>query len=117
MPWELLIFLGIVLSLLGMIWGLNWNLTKVTNALLKNQQNLLDRVQSKDPMTYAQLSTLTNYSSNSNDEYISQTDEAELARLSSLAGIGDVSYTDPEHAAVMEDLRGFGIDLDDIDRT
>lgn len=65
-------------------------------------------------MTYSQMTALTAYSPTSNtEEYFSQSDQAELGRLSKLNGLGDVMYEDPEHAAMLEDLKGIG--LDDID--
>jgi hypothetical protein len=61
------------------------------------------------------MTALTNSSSTSNvnDEYISQTDQAEMARMASMApGLGEPLYTDPEHEAVLADF-GIGIDIDD----
>lgn len=62
-------------------------------------------------MTYGTMTALTNSSSISSpvDEYISRTDEAEMARMT---GVGEPLYTDPEHEAFLSDF-GIGIDLDD----
>lgn len=65
-------------------------------------------------MTYAQMTSLTaSLTPGHPDEYISRTDQAELDRLTSMAGagLGDTLFEDPEHAAMMHDL-GFGLDDD-----
>src|SRR5437660_3313902 len=112
---SLLVLLPIVLvGIVGIVlyqWMKQMN--RIVNSLRTQNQDLLNRLMSKDVQAYSMMTALTTSSqiSTFNDEYISQTDQAEVERLRNLSagqGVGDTIYAEPDEdmSNFMQDMMG-----------